>query len=141
MEINFNFAIDGENRDHCLAIAEMFMKLAGEKVEKPEVKNVKTKAVETKAVETKAVETKAVETKEVETKAVETKEVETKVVETKEPEGLTLESLRAKGFKKATSDPACKDKIGAWLQEKGIKGVPAMPKDLFQEYDKFLDSL
>jgi hypothetical protein len=126
-QINFNFAVDSENSDHLLIIGEMFLKLAGSEVP---VKSANPAKPASKKVETPKVETPKVETPKVETPKVEAEE-----------KGLTIEALRAKGFALATAKPAAKEAIGNWLKERNIKGVPALPKEMFQEYDEFLSTL
>lgn len=141
-KIEFNFAVDSENRDHLLIIGEMFLKLGGAEAPKVATKNVEAVEVEPKTigVDFKKRMAAKVETPNVEAPKVEALKVEAPKVETEE-KGLTIEALRAKGFALATSKPAAKDAIGNWLKERNIKGVPALPKDLFQEYDEFLSTL
>ena len=110
-KIEFTFAVDSDNKDHMLIIGEMFLKLGGA----GEVAPVATEKIK-KAAKTEPAKT--------------------------EPETeLTIEALRAKGFSLATAKPAAKDAIGNWLSSRGIKGVPAIPKEMFNEYNEFLNTL
>jgi hypothetical protein len=125
-KIEFNFAIDSENKDHMLIIGEMFLKLAGSgttpvTIEKPK-KPVKAEPVKAEPVKAEPVKAEPVKAE----------------PETNE---LTIEKLRARGYALATSKPAAKEAIKAWLDVRNIKGVPAIPKELFDEYNEFLNTL
>jgi hypothetical protein len=142
-KIEFNFAVDSENVDHLRIIGEMFLKLggAGQSFEtivpaqsiKRETRSGKNATVITEVAKVEAPKVEQVEAPKVE-------QVQPEKVESEE-KGLTIEALRAKGFALATSKPAAKDAIGKWLADRGIKGVPAIPKEKFQEYDEFLSTL
>ena len=120
-KIEFTFAVDSDNKDHMLIIGEMFLKLGGA----GEVAPVATEKIK-KAAKTEPAKTEPAKTEPAKT----------------EPETeLTIEALRAKGFSLATAKPAAKDAIGNWLSSRGIKGVPAIPKEMFNEYNEFLNTL
>lgn len=137
-KIEFNFAVDSENADHLRIIGEMFLKLsvAGQPFEAI----VPTQSIkrETRAGKNATVITEVAKVEQVQPEKVE--QVQPEKVESEE-KGLTIEALRAKGFALATSKPAAKDAIGKWLAERNIKGVPALPKEMFEEYNDFLSTL
>jgi uncharacterized membrane protein YqiK len=150
-KIEFNFAVDSENADHLRIIGEMFLKLGGSEAPKAfeaivpaqsikrETRSGKNATIITESAKVEAPKVEIPKVERVQPEKIEAPKVEAPV-ETEE-KGLTIEALRAKGFALATAKPAAKEAIGNWLKERNIKGVPALPKGLYAEYDEFLSTL
>jgi hypothetical protein len=122
-KIEFTISLAADNKDHLLLTAEYLKNLAGQQTA-PKVQ--KEQPVETK--------------KEQPVEAKKEEPAETKKEEPTE-QGITMEELRKKGKDLAVKSPEVKEKIKNWLIDNGFKSVPLIPKESYEAYNQFLDSL